>query len=117
MRERSVRLLLTAAAFYNFAWVAFLLAWPEQVLLKRLPVLAPMIALIGGVGLVFAACACRRRRWLLGLGILAKLGGPPSFVAAALLGYLAWSQWWLPVINDLIWLPPLIAIWRREARA
>jgi hypothetical protein len=116
IQNRSERLLFIAAAFYNLAWVAFLLVWPEKILPRMPPLLTPMIAMIGLVGLAFAVCAFRRRRWLVGLGILAKLGGPPSFVVAALLGYLAWSQWWLTVINDVIWLPPLIAVWRREAR-
>lgn len=102
------------AALYNFAWREILLFWPDKVLLKAPPLSGIVALLVALVGTAFVACALKPRRWLIGLTLFAKALGPVQFVAAAALGYLAWSQWWMPIINDLIWLPPLIAIWRRE---
>jgi hypothetical protein len=111
------RPLLFLAALYNFAWVGILLAWPERIVLKPPPLFGLLIALIGLVGGVFAVCAVKPRRDLLGIAILAKLGGPPCFLAGVALGYLAWRQWWMPVFNDLIWLPPLFRIWKQTVRS
>jgi len=105
---------LSVAALYNAAWVVLLLLRPELVLLKTPPLFEALIAGIGLVGVAFAVCAVKPRRSLLGLTILAKLGGVASFAIAVNLGYLAWSQWWMPVVNDLVWLPLLVRIWNQE---
>ncbi len=110
------RLFFIAAALYNFVWMGVVLCCPETVLPKPPPFLPILAVLIGIVGLAFCWAALKPRRWLIGLTICAKGLGPVQFVSAVLLGYLAWSQWWMPVVNDLVWLPPLIAIWLREAR-
>jgi uncharacterized membrane protein len=106
--------ILSVAAVYNAAWVVLLLLRPEKVLLKTPPLFGALIAGVGLVGVAFAVCAVKPRRPLLGLTILAKLGGVASFAVAVSLGYLAWSQWWMPVVNDLVWLPVLVHIWNQE---
>ena len=107
------RAFFIVAALYDFAWVAILLVIPGKIMLKMPPTMVPMIVLIALVGVACVVCAVKVRRWLVALVILGKIGGPVNFVAAVMLGYLAWSQWWMPVVNDLIWLPMLIAVWRK----
>jgi len=111
------RLILSAAAVYNAAWVVLLLLWPGKILLKTPPFFGVLIAGIGLVGAAFAVCALTPRRSLLALAIVAKIGGAASFVVAVGLGYLGWNQWWVPVLNDLVWLPPLIRLWKETARS
>lgn len=107
------RRILSLAALYNAAWVVLLLGWPGLILLKRPPLFELHIAAIGLVGALFAVCAAKPRRRLLGLAMAVKLGGAASFPFAVVLGYLTWSQWWLPVVNDLLWLPPLVQLWKK----
>jgi len=111
------RTILSAAAVYNAAWVVLLLFWPGKILLKSPPLFGVLIAGIGLVGVAFAVCAVKPRRSLLALTILAKIGGAASFFFAVGLGYLGWSQWWVPVFNDLVWLPPLIRLWKQTRRS
>lgn len=111
------RMILSAAALYNAAWVVILLFWPGTILLKSPPLFGVLIAGIGLVGVAFAVCTLNPRRSLLALGIVAKIGGASSFAVAVGLGYLRWSQWWLPVFNDLLWLPPLIWLWKHTVKS
>ena len=111
------RMILSAAAVYNAAWVVLLLFWPEKILLKTPPLFGALIAGIGLVGAACAVCAGTPRRSLLGLTIVAKIGGVASFGVAVGLGYLGWRQWWVPVFNDLVWLPPLIRLWKETGRS
>jgi len=110
------RMILGSAAAYNAAWVVLLLFWPGAILLKSPPFLGVLIAGIGLVGAAFAVCAGTPRRSLLTLGIAAKIGGAASFAFAVGLGYLGWGQWWIPVLNDLMWLPPLVRLWKQTGR-
>jgi len=111
------RIILSAAAVYNVAWVVLLLFWPVKILLKSPPLSGVLIAGIGFVGAAFAVCAVKPRRSLLALTILAKIGGAASFPLAVGLGYLGWRHWWVPVFNDLMWLPPLLHLWKQTARS
>ena len=106
------RAFLWTAALYNAAWMVFFLVAPERAFRRQTPGLAVMALLVGALGLCFAVNAVRVRRPLLALCIAAKLCGPPVFVVMAFLGYFDWSQAWLPVVNDLIWLPGLVRIYR-----
>jgi hypothetical protein len=108
---------LALAALYNFAWVVLLLFWPGKFLLKTPPMFDLLIAGIGLVGVAFAVCAVKPRRSLLALTIVAKIGGAASFAFAVGPGYLGWNQWWVPVFNDLVWLPPLIRLWKQTGRS
>jgi hypothetical protein len=106
------RAFLATAALYNAAWTVFLLVAPERLFLAQPPGIPIMAAFVGALGVCFAVCAVRVRKPLLALGIAAKLSSPAVFVAMALLGWFSWSQAWLPVVNDLIWIPGLVWIYR-----
>jgi hypothetical protein len=103
------------AAAWDLAWAALLLWRPELILRRMPPSLAPMIAVILFVAAACVVNAIRVRRWLVLLTLIAKLTGPPSFVVAASQGYLSWDQWWLPVVNDIAWMPGFFVIWKRAA--
>lgn len=106
------RAFLWAAAFSNAAWAVFFLVAPERVFRKQPPGLAVMALLVGALGVCFAVNAVHVRKPLLALCIAAKLCGPAVFVVMAFPGYFDWSQAWLPLVNDLIWLPGLFGIHR-----
>lgn len=108
------RAFLATAAVYNLAWMVFLFVAPERVFVVRPPAVGVLALLVGALGVCFAICSVRVRKPLLAIGILAKCSSPLVFAAMALLGYFAWSQAWLPVVNDLIWLPALVGIYRRS---
>ena len=114
-----IRLFFIAAAAHNFFWMVLLLGWPTRIMIALPPawVLGSMIFTIGIVGGMCLVCAIKPRRRMIELTLLAKLCGLPAFVLGATLGYLAWRQWWLPMVTDVIWLWPLWLIWRKETRA
>lgn len=112
------RLFFIAAATHNLFWMVLLLGWPMQIMVALPPrwLFAPLIGIIGVIGGACAVCAIKPRKQLIAATLFAKACGPLAFVVSAWLGYLAWRQWWLPIVTDVIWLWPLWLIWRKEAR-
>jgi hypothetical protein len=106
---------LILAAAFNAAWVVLLVAAPEQVFATVPPFSRVFAALVGAEGLCFALCAVRSVPWLLATSIAGKALGPFVFAAGVSLGYLRLAQWPLTIVNDVVWIPPLLAIWRRRA--
>jgi hypothetical protein len=113
---RMIRLLFVAAAVYNFTWVVILSVWPEKIMMKMPPLMALMIVFIGLIGVAFVLCAVKPLRGLITFTILAKIAGVLSFFGSVQMSYLSWDQWWMPLFNDLIWLPPLIAVRHKAKR-
>jgi hypothetical protein len=106
------RAFLWSAALYNAAWMVFFLVAPERVFRRQPPGLGLLAVMVGALGVCFAVNAVRVRKPLLAVCIVAKLCGPLVFVAMVLLGCFEWSQAWLPLVNDLIWIPGLVGIYR-----
>ncbi len=107
------RLFFVVAGLYDAVWFLLMLLAPERVMVAMPPSMVPTLVLLAGVALLCFANAIRVRRPLVLLCMLAKISGPVLFVVAVQRGYLAGSQWWMPVVNDVIWIPPLVAILRR----
>jgi hypothetical protein len=101
------RWFLIGATAYNAAWVALLLAAPERVL-ARVPSHPSLLAfLVAAEGVCLGTCGVHRVAWLLGLALAGKALGPPTLFLAVRLGMLRSSRWWLTLVNDVVWIPPL----------
>ena len=110
------RWFLAGGAAYNAGWVVALLARPEAVFAQVPPLLPLLVAGVALEGLGMLVSALRFVPWLLALVLLGKLLGPFVFLAFALLGWFAPSSWWLSLVNDVAWIPPLVAILRGKER-
>jgi hypothetical protein len=103
-----------AAAVYNLAWGAAVIAFPEP--LSRLAGLdvtgvTPLVQVIGMMVGVYAI-----GYWLLGsdplrysgliwVALAGKMLGPAGFLYYALAGTLPWKFGWTCVFNDIVWWP------------
>ncbi len=110
------RWFLAGAALFNAAWAVGIAVAPERVFAVVPPLPGVLAMLVAAEGLCFAVCALRRIPWLLALSIAGKALGLPLFLGAVHLGYLSASSWGLTVVNDLLWIPPLLAVWRSRRR-
>jgi hypothetical protein len=87
---------------------------PGRVFAEVPPWPAALAVLILAVGGLFAVNAVRRTPPLLALGLLSKALGPLVFLFAATHGYLRLAWWPLLLVTDLLWIPPLVVLWRRN---
>lgn len=110
------RWFLLGGAAYNAAWVAALLAAPVSVLARVPPYLELLVAGVALEGLGMLVGAVRYVRPILTLVLLGKIVGPLVFVALVHLGAFHASSWWLSLVNDMLWVPPLLAIVRGKER-
>ena len=110
------RWFLLGGSVYNAAWVAALLAAPASVLASVPPYLELLVAGVALEGLGMLVGAVRYVRWILALVLLGKVLGPLVFVALVHLGAFHASSWWLSLVNDVLWIPPLLAIVRGKER-
>lgn len=110
------RWFLAGAALFNAAWAVLIATAPERVFAVVPPFSGVLAALVAAEGLCFAICAVRRIRWVLALSIAGKALGTPLFLVAVNMGYLTASSWGLTLVNDLVWIPPLVAVWRSGRR-
>ena len=110
------RWFLAGGAAYNAAWVVALLVRPETVFARVPPLLPLLVTGVALEGLGLLVAALRFLRPLLALVLLGKLLGPFVFVAFALAGWFEPSSWWLSLVNDVAWIPPLVAILRGRER-
>jgi hypothetical protein len=105
---------LVLAAANNAVWAVLVAVVPERVFATVPPWPAAFAALILAVGGLFAVNAVRRAPPFLALGLLSKALGPLVFLFAAGQGYLRPSWWPLVLLTDLVWIPPLVVLWRRR---
>jgi small multidrug resistance pump len=116
---RWMKWVLLAAAAYNLAWGALVVAFPQE-LFRRLGMPEPnypqiwqcvgMIVGVYGVGYAIAAFDPARHWPIVLVGLLGKLLGPVGFLDAAWRGELPWLFGLVNVTNDLIWLVPFALI-------
>ena len=105
---------LVLAAANNAAWAVLVAVLPERVFEVVPPWPAALAASILAVGALFAANAVHRTPPLLALALLSKALGPVVFLIAVRHGYLRPSSWPLLLVTDLLWIPPLVVLWRRS---
>lgn len=117
-----MRYTLWAAALYNLAWGAVVIAFPAG--LFRLAGMRPseypeivqclgMVIAVYGIAYAIAATAPTRHWPIVLTGFIGKILGPLGFLHAAAGGRLPWRIGWTIVTNDLVWLIPFAAIlWR-----
>jgi hypothetical protein len=115
---------LRAAAVYNLAWGAVVIAAPMAMFdLAGLPrpnypeiwQCVGMIVGVYGVGYWIAAQNPVLHWPIVLVGLLGKVLGPVGFFEAAARGRFPWSFGWVILTNDLIWWIPF-ALLLREAR-
>jgi hypothetical protein len=105
---------LALAAANNVVWAVLVAVVPERVFAAVPPWPAAMAGAILAVGGLFAVNAVRRAPPLLSLGLLSKVLGPLVFLLAVNRGYLRPTWWPLLLVTDLLWIPPLVVLWRRS---
>lgn len=122
--RRWMRRVLLAAALYNLAWAAFMMAWPAGIgRLCGLPAPTPVtLALWQGVGLMIGllglgyliASRDPRRHWgLIFIGLLSKVIGPFGALKGTLDGVFTAEFLLLSIPNDLVWWVPLgLILWK-----
>ena len=100
-----------AAAVYNLAWGAAVIAFPVQ--LSRLAGLditgvTPLVQVIGmmvgvyAIGYWLLACDPLRYSGLIWVALAGKTLGPAGFLYYALTGTLPWTFGWTCLFNDII---------------
>ena len=103
-----------AAAVYNVAWGATVIAFPVP--LSRLAGLEgaaviPLVQVIGmmvgvyAIGYYLLASEPLRYARLIWIALAGKTLGPAGFVYYAIAGLLPWKFGWICVFNDIIWWP------------
>ncbi|MBX3442078.1 MAG: hypothetical protein KF774_06705 [Planctomyces sp.] len=115
-----MRRTLWAAAIYNLAWGAWVVADPLAIFrwsgvdpLPNYPQLWQCVGMIVGVYGVGYALAARDplTHWpIVVVGLLGKVLGPIGFVQSAIAGTLPWPLGLTIVTNDLVWWWPFAAI-------
>lgn len=113
-----MRITLRLAAVYNAGYALVLALFPQQIFqwLHMPPTPSVMVRCIGMLVGVYAigywVAASHPLRWwpLVLVGIVGKSLGPIGFLICVYTGELPWHAGWMNVTNDLIWLPPFIAI-------
>ncbi len=119
LEPRWTRNVLYAAAIYNLAWGAAVIAAPlalfrwagmEEPRYPQIWQCVGMIVGVYGVGYWLAARDPFRHWPIVCVGLLGKVLGPIGFLQAALTGMLPW-RWGATIItNDLIWWVPFASI-------
>jgi hypothetical protein len=121
-----MRVALWAAAAYNVAWGAFVVAFPLE-WFRWVGMAAPnypqlwqcigMIVGVYGVGYAIAAADPMRHWPIVLVGLLGKVFGPLGFALAVARGEFPLAFGLTIVFNDLIWWLPFGLILRRVYRA
>ena len=115
-----------AAAIYNVAWGAVVVAFPQLLLRFAAiddPRVAPLAAVIGMMVGVYAYGYYLLSRdpiryapfvWI---GLAGKTFGPIGFLWSAATGALPWALGWVCLFNDVIWWPVFWRFALRHARS
>jgi hypothetical protein len=115
-----------AAAAYNLAWGAAVVAFPVPLLrLAGLEVADTVIPLVQVVGMMVGVYAIGyyllardpvRYAGVIWIALAGKTLGPAGFLYYALVGTLPWTFGWTCVFNDIVWWPVFWSFALRYAR-
>lgn len=103
-----------AAAVYNLAWGAAVIAFPvplSRLVGLEVATVIPLVQVIGmmvgvyAIGYYLLAREPLRYAGLIWVALAGKTLGPVGFVYYAIAGTLPWTFGWTCVFNDIIWWP------------
>ncbi len=128
MQKTYFRVMLAAAATYNFVFAAISGIFPEAFFQSLLAIDPPgnpwpwpyTAVLVGACGFLYAYAAWKPDHGdiAVGIGLLTKICGPAGWLLSVWIGAGSIKLWPLVLVGDLIWWAPLLhyLLRRRQRR-